>query len=245
MLTSSLKEEMARQTVDDVLESLSLEVMRDSIYQQIYDELPPNRDFLSIVLNKFNFIIESDELDDEIKALVNTEIAEFCDKIIDYIVGKFDLAYNEISGKETEIADMLYQFFVMRRSSNTETFVMRYIDENKSAIVEQLGLEKGSDVVFASLSKKITDPDTIKIVANVDSVINYITGLQIPAMDFLDVLSADGEYYTQMMIDYMEEQTIMGNFASEYMHGILSEYDSDYASQIRNDIRIRLGGMEE
>lgn len=244
MPTDSLKEEMRGQTVEEILDSLSLELMRDNIYQQIYDELPPSRDFMSIVINKFNFIIENGEFDDDIKTAVKTEIVEFCDKIIDYITDKFNLGYNEIYGDETEVAEMLYQFFVVKRPSNTQTFVMQYIEDNKSDIVEQLGLEKGSDVVFSSLSKKITDPDTIKIIANVDAVINYIIDLQIPANEFLEVLSVEGDYYTQKMIDYMEEETVVGDFASEYMHGILSEYDSDYASQIRNDIRVQLGSVE-
>ena len=244
MLTDSLREEMAGQTIEEILDSLSLELMRDNIYQQIYEELPPNRDFMSVVLDKFNFIIENGEFDDDVKAIVNTEITDFCNKIINYIVDKFDLAYNELEGSEKEIAEMMYQFFVVQRPENTKTFMIQYIDENKADIIDQLGLEKGSDVVFSSLSKKISDPDNIKIIANVDAVINYIIGLQIPAEDFLEILSTDGGYYTQQLMDYMEEQTILGNFVSEYIQGILDEYDSDYASQIRNDIRIHFGFIE-
>lgn len=244
MPTDSLREEMAGQSIEEILDSLSLELMRDNIYQQIYEELPPSRDFMSIVLNKFNFIIENGEFDDDIKAAVNAEITDFCNKVIDYIVDKFDLAYNEVEGSEREIAETLYQFFVVRRPENTKTFVMQYIEENKSAIVEQLGLEKGSDVVCASLSKKAIDPDNVKIIANVDAVINYIIDLHMPAEEFLEVISVDGEYYASCLVGYMEEQTILGDFASDYMGGILNEYDSDYASQIRNDIRIQLGSME-
>lgn len=245
MSTDSLREEMAGQSIEEILDSLSLELMRDNIYQQIYEELPPSRDFMSIVLNKFNFIIENGEFDDEIKSAVNLEIVDFCNKVIDYIVKNFDLAYNEIEGAERDVAQTLYQFFVVRRPGNTKAFVMQYIEENKAAIVEQLGLEKGSDVVCASLSKKTIDSDNIKIIANVDAVINYIIDLRIPAMDFLEILGADGEYYTSRLMEYMEEQTILGDFASSYMGGILNEYDSDYASQIRNDIRIHFGSMDE
>lgn len=244
MITESLKEEMRGQTTEEVLDSLSLEVMRDNIYQQIYDELPSNRDFMSIVLGKFNFISQNrDEFDDETLAKVHTEIVEFCEKIINFIVGKFDLAYNEAGGKEKEVAELLYQFFVIKRADNTQTFIMQYIEDNKADIVEQLGLEKSSDVVYTSSSKKIADPDNIKIVSNVDAIIKYIISLNLPADEFLEVLCAEGDYYAQQLMDYVEEGTILGNFASEYMHGILEDYDSDYASKIRNDIRIHFGSI--
>ena len=241
MISESVQEELNGCSVEELLDSLSLELMRDNIYQQIYDELDSKRDFLDIVLNKFRFISENGDFDDETKKIVATGITDFCEKIIDYIVGKFELAYNESPGRETEVAELLYQFFVLKRVSNTKKFIVAYIEENKADIVSSLNLEKGSDVMSIATSQKIDNPDDVKIISNVDAVIKYILSIDVSTEDFLTILCADGEFYAQEMLDYYYEDTIDGHFVTEYMEEVLNDYDSDCATEIRNDIRIHFG----
>lgn len=241
MINESVKEELYGRSVDELLDSLSLELMRDNIYQQIYDELKSSRNFLEIVLNKFRFIAENGDFDDDTKQTIHSEITDFCAKIIDYIVSKFELAYNENPGHEQDIAELLYQFFVLKRVDNTRKFIIRYIEENKADIVDGLQLEKGADVMSIAAAQKISDPYDIKIVSNVDAVIKYIISMDVSTEDFLTILCADGEFYAQEMLDYYYDDTIDGHFVTEYISEIVNDYDGEYATGIRNDIQIHFG----
>lgn len=238
MLNESIQDELNGRTVEDLLDSLSLDIMRDTIHQQIYGELNSNRDFMSVVLSKFQFICENGDFDDETKQVIRNQIADFYNTIIGYIVSNFDLAYNECPGEEQEIAEVLYQFFILKRVSNIKKFIIGYVEENKESIITGLGIEKGTDVMSLAMSHKVDNPNDVKIIANLDAVINHIVSLGLSAEEFLDVLGSDGEYYAQKLLELVDEDTINGNFVSDYIGGIIEDYDNENYTTIRNDIRI-------
>ena len=241
MLNESVQMELNNRSVEELLDSLSLKLMHDNIYQQIYGELDSDRNFLDVVLNKFRFICENGDFDDSTKQTIQTEITDFCDKIIGYIVSIFDLSYNELPGEEQEVAETLYNFFVLKKATHTENFIISYIEENKGSIIDALGLEKGTDVISIASSHKTNDQDNIKIVSNVDAVIRYITTMGISTEEFLEVLSASGEYHVCNLQDYVMEDAINGNFVNEYMTSVIDEYDSEFSTNIRNNIRVHFG----
>lgn len=241
MMNESVQMELNSRSVEELLDSLSLRLMHDNIYQQIHGELDSDRNFLDVVLNKFRFICENGDFDDSTKQTIQTEITDFCSKIIGYIVSVFDLAYNELPGEEQEVAETLYQFFVLKKASNTENFIISYIEENKVGIIDALGLEKGTDIISNASARKTNNPDNIKIVSNVDAVIRHIISMGISTEEFLEVLSASGEYHIQNLQEYVMEDAINGNFVTEYMTSVIDDYDSEFSTNIRNSIRVHFG----
>lgn len=241
MLNSSVKNELNSRSVEELLDSLSLDIMKDNIKQQVYGELDSQRDFLDTVLNKFNFIISNGDFDDDTRETLTTEIHDFCNEVIDYIVHRYDLMYEEYPSSITEVTQTLYQFFVIRKEFNVKDFLISYIEENKHEIVEILSLDSGLDIMSIASSYKTDDKDNIKIISNVDAVIRHILSLGISTEEFLDVLCCEGEYYTQQLQEFVESDMINGNFVSNYLSDVIDDYDSIFSTDIRNEIRIHFG----
>lgn len=241
MINSSIQNELDSKSVEDLLDSLSLDIMKDNIKQQIYEESDSRRDFLDTVLTKFQFIISNGDFDEDVRDTINTEVHDFCTEIIDYIVSRYDLMYEEQPSSVMDVAETLYKFFVIQKESNTKDFLIKYIDENKQSIVDGLGLEKGTDVMSLASSHKTDDVNDIKIISNVDAIMNYIVSLKISTEEFLEVLSCDGEYYSSKFKEFVDSDMINGDFVSEYLSDVINDYDSVYSTNIRNEIRMYFG----
>lgn len=239
MISQTMREQISQCSADGLLETLSLDVMTDNIISQIDDVNLSDKDFLSVVRGKFDVITEGD-YDSETMDLVNQEINKFYNKVANKIVNKFHLVYNG-SDDLGDTTDVLYNFFVLQRKDNTEKFIETYIEEHMKQIIEHLGLDKSTDVATTSMVQKSKDPDAARIAANVNSIIDYIFDMNISSEEFTDTLSCDGDYYVAKMIDYADAGEIDGNYPTMYMKGILSEYDSDCATEIRNSLRVNFG----
>ena len=233
------RDRISRYSIEELLDTLSLNVMRDNIQTQIENINSSDRDFMSIVKDKFGVIKEGDYDSDTMRKIID-EIDKFYNEVVNPIVSKFNLAYSS-SEDLGEVAEVLYNFFVIERKSNTEKFIESYIDGNMESIIESLGLDKSNDVATISMARKSKDTKSILIAANINTVIDYILDLDISSEYFLDVLSAEGDYYVSAMVDYANAGEIDGHYPSLYMKEILSEYDSDYASEIRTSLRYNYG----
>ena len=85
-------DDIPTQSTDSLLESLSLEIMEDSILQQINSGINSSRDFLSTVVDKFNAIV--DNADDDSARGIKHEILNWTNRIILAIVHRYGLAYD-------------------------------------------------------------------------------------------------------------------------------------------------------
>lgn len=239
MNDQNTRERISQYSVEELLDTLSLSVMTDNIQSQIEDVNVSNRDFMDTVRGKFDVIKEGD-FESETINMVTQEINKFYNTITNQIISKFGLVYDSSEDLE-EVAEVLYNFFTLQRKSNTKQFLETYIDEHIDDIISALELEKSNDVLTTSMSKKSGDSKYVRIAANINAVIDYILSMNISSADFLDVLSAEGDYYVGKMMDYADSSEIDGNYPTLYMREILSEYDSDYASEIRNSLRYDFG----
>lgn len=234
-----MKERISRCSASELLDTLSLRVMVDNIQSQINDVNISGRDFIEIVRRKFDVIKEGD-FDSETMSQINDEINTFYNKVVNQLVDKFNLTYSS-SEDLGEVAETMYMFFTVQRKANTERFIESYIEEHMDEIVEALELRKLNDVMTMKYVRSAGDTDAARIAANINNVIEYILGLGISSDEFLDVLSGDGDYYVSKMQEYKDMSEIDGDYPTLYMEEILNEYDSDYASQVRNSLRCKFG----
>lgn len=245
-LRTSVQQELNNQTIDDLMDSLSLSLMLDNIKQQVYGEIESKRDFLDTVLTKFRFILENGDFDDPgIKTTIKQEVVDFCNTVIFYIVNRYELAYAEDIGSEIDNVDTLYHFFVVNRESYVRTFILDYIEQNKQDICDTLQLESGSDICSLAIGhNKNIDPYNIKIVSNIDAVIHYILTLDLNPEDLLDILD-DGDSVIRDMISLLEYDSLGGHFVNEYLSEVIDNYDSLFSTDIRNEIRYRFGVLNQ
>lgn len=234
-----MKKRISRCSASELLDTLSLSVMVDNIQSQINDVNISGRDFIEIVRRKFDIIKEGD-FDSETMSQINDEINTFYNKVVNQLVDKFNLTYSS-SEDLGEVAETMYMFFTVQRKANTERFIESYIEEHMDEIVEALELRKLNDVMTMKYVRSAGDTDAARIAANINNVIEYILGLGISSDEFLDVLSGDGDYYVSKMQEYKDMSEIDGDYPTLYMEEILNEYDSDYASQVRNSLRCKFG----
>lgn len=168
--------------------------------------------------------------------------------IIEILCNKFNLQYNyndETIDKYTA-AYYIYDFLVCNRNSIMINFFTSFIINNKNNIPVELKKTKDSSTIY---NKKIyTDPKLIAISANMESVIKYISELDIKLYNifsstytnqeivlFLDNAFADRgnffkTYYCNISVEDMpivitnirlQLQNIAGNISSENIQNIL------------------------
>jgi hypothetical protein len=234
-------EDIASQTADMLLESLSLEVMESSIREQIQHNIS-RRDFLDTVLAKFRAINEY--ADDDTARGIRSEMVDWANSLIVVIVQQYDLGYNnpnEDSLDSLDILEVLYNFFVINKHDNTFDFFKQYIEINKKAIADQMGLNaRSGDITTIANRKKNIPKDNIPILSNLDEVIQFIvSGANVESEEFLNTIN-DGNYYTAMMLDYFDAGLLCGNFFPEYIKGEVGRYAEDISMGLRNEIRIFL-----
>lgn len=227
-----------------LLEALSLDLIKDSIDNQINYSLPSTTDFLSTVLSKFNYILSMEDIDDEDKAEVKFQIIDFCEDLIVDISNKFNIFIDHTNNdyeSSIKLLSTLYNFLVLNRSNNVERFLINYIHKNKHELVETLGLspDKKDIISFAANKQDEIDKDSVCMLASMTQVINFITSTNIiEPTEFLETIN-DGEYYTNNMIDYYSDCTISGSFIGVLFNDVLDDdYDSNELTRIRNNIRI-------
>ena len=114
-------DDIATQSTNSLLESLSLEIMETSINDQINGDRSSDRDFLGTVIDKFNAITE--EGDPDTVRGIRDEIIEWANRLILSIVHEYNLGYNnpgEDSLENLDVLESLYHFFVLDRKRNTK-----------------------------------------------------------------------------------------------------------------------------
>lgn len=241
-----IPDDIADTPVEMLLDSLSLGVMKDNMIQQISGNVSSQQNFLSIVIEKFEKILESVE-DPDVSREIKQEIVEFCRELISIIVDEYGLFYDEdYTGSMdcVEILSTLYSFFVLRNKEYATEFLINYIQQNKQRLMEDLRdpeEEKNIDITTVSNKKKNLQKDNVWILSNIEMITNYIVNQDISAEQFLYAVN-DGDYYIVRLIEYFEEDKLGGDFVSQYLSKVVGDYSSDTATEIRNNVRLAFMG---
>ena len=228
---------------ETLLESLSLQLMRENLTYQILNQTSSTTDFLATIRMKFDAILQEDSIEDEDKKELKDQIIDFCHDIAKSIANQYGFYINIISDDYETAFDVLYttyQFFILNKSSNVERFLINYIERYKSSIIENMDLNlKGKGITALSNKKMDVDKNNIHILSNLNKIIEDIRiGGFVEPEEFLSIID-EGEYYTHRMIELYTEQTLMGNFTNALLTAVLGEcHDGNELTRIRNEIRI-------
>ena len=238
-------EEIPFQTADDLLDSLSLPIMKRSIMDQITSEFNTSRDFLSVVLDKFMVINENGE--DDATRGIRDEMVDWANDLILAIVRRYNLAYNNIneeSLQSLEILEALYNFFILDKKKNVTKFFIQYIDINKKEITERMGLNtRGGDITTLANKRKNISKNNIPILSNLYEVIKYVANdAGITSYDMMKILN-DGDYYIEKVLSYFEDDMLIGDFYTDYISNEVGSYMEDISMDLRSAIRAHLSNV--
>ena len=235
--------DIADESVESLLDALSLDVVKRNIEQQIDGTISPNRNFLSVVIAKFNAIIENKVDPEEINEIKN-EMLEFSSHLVAKICDRYRIGIDPVTDDSMEYLDILnnlYKFFVYDKGFYVKTFVLQYIIRNKRSIIESLEIDsKKTDITSNALRKRNLSNDDVAILSQINEVIDYVKdSVELGPLEFLDVID-DGDYVVNELIDYYTDNILCGDFTHQYVSEVIDERSSESALQIRNDIRIEL-----
>lgn len=229
--------------LESLLESLSLDLMKDNILQQINYQTTSTTDFMSTIFAKFKVILEQDWIDDDNKREIRFQMCDFCDELILSISNHYNLFINQISDdyeSKIEIVNTLYNFFVLNRFDNIERFFIAYINKYKNELIETLDIDdKSKDITSISNKKKNLSRENVCILSNITEIINFIKNNNtVDPVEFMELIN-DGEYYTDRLITYYQDAEIAGDYINILLSEVLNDdYDESEISRIRNNIRI-------
>ena len=235
-------EDIPTQTTDSLLESLSLDIMEESIKDQITLNVNPNRDFLGTIIDKFNAIVENADTD-SVRG-IKQEMLEWCNRLISTIVNEYELGYNN-PGEESldciDILESLYHFFVLDRRRNTKNFFIKYIEINKKEIIDAMCLtNKGTDITTIANKKKNISKDNISILSNLTEVIEFImSSAGVSSTGFIDLVD-EGDLYTSNVSYYFDTDMLAGDFFLKYIEEEVGSYTTDISTDLRTSIRSNL-----
>lgn len=236
-------EDVSEMTIESLLDSLSLGVMRDNIIHQIKGSIDSQQNFLSIVIEKFENIIR-DVDDSDIERELKLEIVSFCQNLIGEIVKEYDLSFDDYYEESMECIEMLsvlYNFFILRKKEYVTSFLIAYIQSNKQALMDSFNASADdkalTDVTAMSNKKKNIQKDNVWILSNVNTIINFIASVDIDVSEFLNTIN-DGDFYISKFVDYVDEDRIGGDFVSRYIRDMIDDYSSANSTEIRNSVRL-------
>ena len=236
--------------IESLLSSLSLDLMTDSIQQQINGYVESPTDFLGIVLQKFDVILKDEEIEQSDKTEVKFQMIDFCQTIINSIADKYNLFINLVDESytaHTDLVETLYNFFVLNRYENAEQFLIQYIKNNITSLVEAMDIhDNGKDVSTMAYKQMNLPKQNIVVLSHVTDIIGYIRRADfIENEDFLNTLDV-GEYYVDKLLSYCLDGTVAGNFVQPLLEDALGDdYDNMEFVRIRNNIRIAFSNIDE
>ena len=235
---------------DSLLAALSLDVIKENIELQIDGSFESSLNFLGIVTDKFNEILQYDRIDEEDKREIKEQVIDFCDDLTSTISNKFDLGINMIFDdyeNRLNLLFVLYDFFVLEEYDNVISFLKKYISANKNDLVESLNLpdEDGSDITTIANKKLGMDTAQVAILSHMDDIIEFIRrGDFITAEEFLSMIKESDS--AEKMLSYYEESVIIGNFVPVLLNEILgSDYQQGSVSKVRGDLRVYFATGQE
>lgn len=241
-------EDISETSVDTLLNSLDLGIMRDNITQQIRGIIKTQQNFLGIVLEKFDIIVNNmHDLDD--RREIEYEVIDFCRELILEFAEQYNFCYDDDLGRSKtpiHILKTLYNFFILRGKEFVTDFFIKYIQTNRNHLVQTLRdneePSKIKDITTISNEKKYLSGDTLWVVSHLDSVINFICSLEISSENFIRMIN-DGDFYIEKMLEHIERGDILGDFVT----GLLDRYinDPDHETEIKNDVKLQILRMED
>lgn len=229
--------------LDSLLSDLPIEVIKESIKEQISDPLSTNIDYVNTIVEKCSVLRKEFAENEDALAQINDLLDNFFRFLITEIDNKFDLTI-DVSDESVDslilIGEILYNFLILRYKKNISRFIYKFIIKNKKSLVEQFEKQsKKKDVTSISLKKQIKNKDDILLISNLPNVIKYIMNLYIEPLDFLKY-ACDDEYYEGTILRQMIlTSKVVGNFVTEYLNLIVYNND-DILDEVQTDVKLKL-----
>ena len=199
------------------------------------------KDYVGTFIDRYEYSIKNLNMEEE--ADEREEINVLYDTFIGFMVSIFEerlnLGFPEIEDDSREdqgqLMHLTYRFFIKNMKKNFSNLIVNYISDHKEELAEDLPEIK--DITTATFKSETIDEDDIKILSNLDHVIDNILCMDFNVDEFLELCQGNGyslerEYVTKKF----EEFEIVGNFYEYYVGMIDADFRTELQSKVRNKI---------
>lgn len=210
--------------VDEMLSDLPIELTILNIKEQL--STPQ-----STINYLENFKDEVDEIDREYSNEDNFDSGEktlnelrtsVANDVIDIISNEYNVTIDTESytGEDIfEIAEALYNVFVVDYMENIERYLYKYIKKYKKSLAEDY---KNDESLIKS--KKIKDKDLFYISNNLPDVIQFLIREDIDETEFIELATEEDSYDRSVLLELMGSGAMFGDFADALLGKLNDEF---------------------
>lgn len=222
-----------------VLSEEPLNLIKEHIRSQFANPMEKKFDYVGSYIEKYKVSVMDIVTDDDEIELdsLNDEFIRFMLNIFDKYL---DIGFPDFDTKsideQHEMIHMVYRYFIINIKHNFSSFCMNYIMKNKREIAENQPRKK--DVTSLNLKKDVIDQDDITIVSNLYNIIDDII---FKYEHDIDLFIGDSDWKephleTEMIEDYYDDFSVVGNFYSGYRAMVNKEFIKEIECKVRNRI---------
>lgn len=230
--------------VERVLGDLPIDIIKENIKSQIGDPLTFSSNQAEQVYETLDEAIKEFGHIDEYKNDIYELKDDFSTFLIEEVNTKFNLGIDLENLEDFEVHDMArqcYDFFIVNLKEVLTTFILNYINSNKSSISEVFDDEyKKKDVTTTNMKKLTKNKNDVIILSNIISIINYILDLEHQPEDFIELSTEPGEYIGECIKGYVNSFKIAGNFVVNVLNELKYTHNDtidEIASTVILDIK--------
>lgn len=225
----------------DILTQIPFSLIAESISEQVKDPVNVSMNYLSVIIDKSD--IAAKDASDEDSATIQDALSEFLIEVIGQISDSFDLGVdlnalnnpNEIR----ELAESLYEFYIVFYRQNLAQFITNYINEHKKDLYELFDAEK-VDVSSLRWKKLLKDrPEDVVILSNLPHITKYIIDLDIEPAEMLRLANEGDDYAPEYIRTMIFQGILLGGSTRVFAQKCLDDHDY-IIGEIETEIKIAM-----
>lgn len=238
--------------MEEIIAELPIPLVLENIREQVADPLSSKVDNLETILEKYDYIMENYDDQDQLSLLKN-KVANLLITVYNIISDKYDINFMVDEDNMEELRDItqaLYSVVILRYTKNITMYLFNFIMKNLQDLgrafdIENQAVNKSALLMNTKLQDALKEnpdaKDAISVIYNLPYIYKslYTLNMEPDLIEFLDLSGAGKTYNGQIIIDGIESGQACGSFIPEYMKMLASDYD-EVRQEIFNNVKIRL-----
>lgn len=197
-----LEEILYKMNTEDFLET----ELTEQLNEEIFSDNKTN--YIESYMSKYKFYKNEYEANDDFTERLKNNKDNLIESVIEQICDKFCLEVDE-EDRNTKLARVIYEFFVIDYRENLKSLFMNYINNNKKSIISVLKKEKKRrDISMVASKLKFANSNDALIIGNVSFIINEILNNE-QIENFIDLIISDDDSVVNLKIkEYVDSEKI-------------------------------------
>ena len=224
------------------LTDISNELLEETIKTQIENPYNAVTDCLEEFRESYYDELDEHEGDEEMIETIHSSAREFYVAVIELIDKKFNLGVDfELVGElDTDsisnIAEAIYEFFIIKYSHNISKCIVKLILNNFDQIINYLSANKSTNASIISYKKKLQSKESAMILSNINTAIGCVKTLELDPMDFINLFNID-KFEVAVTAYAIENNIINGNFTGKFLAPIVDRIQDEIYDEVVRDVQ--------